>query len=75
MPKENNQTNSSSGSNNGTSNQQRNRTRNGASHSGGYQRSRKRRGGKPKNASAQTPVKVSFLGGLNEIGKNMTLYD
>jgi len=75
MPKENNQTNSSSGSNNGTSNQQRNRTRNGASHSGGDQRSRKRRGGKPKNASAQTPVKVSFLGGLNEIGKNMTLYD
>ncbi len=37
---------------------------------------------KPRNGSAkkhrkiqETPVKISFLGGLNEVGKNMTLYE
>lgn len=43
----------------------------------GKQKSRKRRGGgsKGQNSTFVNPVKISFLGGLNEIGKNMTLYD
>lgn len=34
-----------------------------------------RQGGQQKKKTFKTPVKVSFLGGLNEIGKNMTLYE
>ena len=38
---------------------------------------------KPRNGSAkkrskgerELPIKISFLGGLNEVGKNMTLYE
>lgn len=42
----------------------------------GKQKSRKRRGGnKGQSSTFHNPVKISFLGGLNEIGKNMTLYD
>lgn len=35
---------------------------------------RRKNPNKPKTVR-QTPVKISFLGGLNEIGKNMTLYE
>ena len=31
--------------------------------------------GKIKPPVKNTPVKVSFLGGLNEVGKNMTVYE
>lgn len=45
----------------------------------GKQKSRRRRGGsrgsKGQKKTFSNPVKISFLGGLNEIGKNMTLYD
>ena len=34
----------------------------------------KRRGRPPKKASTP-PVKISFIGGLNEIGKNVTMYE
>lgn len=30
---------------------------------------------KTKNSTFKVPVRISFLGGLNEIGKNMTLYE
>ncbi|MBQ0136037.1 MAG: ribonuclease J [Oscillospiraceae bacterium] len=30
---------------------------------------------KTKNSTFKMPVRISFLGGLNEIGKNMTLYE
>lgn len=30
---------------------------------------------KTKNSTFKLPVRISFLGGLNEIGKNMTLYE
>lgn len=63
MPKENTQNHTSS------------RARNNAARNG-KQKSRKRRGGnKGLNSTFHNPVKISFLGGLNEIGKNMTLYD
>lgn len=63
MPKENTQNHTSS------------RARNNAARNG-KQKSRKRRGGnKGQNSTFHNPVKISFLGGLNEIGKNMTLYD
>ncbi|MCL2486308.1 MAG: ribonuclease J [Oscillospiraceae bacterium] len=38
----------------------------------------KRRGRPPKNAGQNqntSPVKISFIGGLNEIGKNVTMYE
>ena len=28
-----------------------------------------------KNTGNETPIKIAFLGGLNEVGKNMTLYE
>ncbi len=36
---------------------------------------RKKSGSRNKKGGAKPTVKISFLGGLNEIGKNMTLYE
>ncbi|MDR3312863.1 MAG: ribonuclease J [Oscillospiraceae bacterium] len=33
------------------------------------------RRGRPPKANAQEPLKVVFLGGLNEVGKNITMYE
>ena len=49
----------------------------------GYQKQSKKSFSKSRNGSAkkyrkssnETPVKIAFLGGLNEVGKNMTLYE
>ena len=48
---------------------------NSAAKRNGNQRGRRRKGGRKKNSPAAPSVKISFLGGLNEIGKNMTLYE
>ena len=42
-----------------------------------YNKNYRRRNGSHKKDSGtfQLPLKVSFLGGLNEIGKNMTLFE
>ena len=36
---------------------------------------RRRNASKKDSGTFQLPLKVSFLGGLNEIGKNMTLFE
>ncbi len=59
--------------------QQKNR----ASQSNQLKQSKKTSYSKPRNGSAkkynkkanEIPVKIAFLGGLNEVGKNMTLYE
>ncbi len=65
MPKEQNVnvTNNQVNANNNNNKQKRNNTKK----TGRY--------GKIKPPVRSTPVKVSFLGGLNEVGKNMTVYE
>ena len=50
----------------------------------GFQSKQKKSYSKPRNGSAkkhnkkavnETPIRIAFLGGLNEVGKNMTLYE
>ncbi len=65
MPKEQNvnDTNNQANANNNNNKQKRDNTKK----SGRY--------GRIKPPVKSTPVKVSFLGGLNEVGKNMTVYE
>ncbi len=41
----------------------------------GYPKSRNGSAKKYKKSEKEFPVKIAFLGGLNEVGKNMTLYE
>ena len=52
-----------------TSNTQKNRQSNISS------KSKSRTAQAEKGSKTSSPVRISFLGGLNEIGKNMTLYE
>ncbi len=60
----------------------KNQTKNKKSYNG-YQKQGKKSFSKSRNGSAkkyrktanELPVKIAFLGGLNEVGKNMTLYE
>ncbi len=42
---------------------------------GGAASQQPRRRGRPPKTNRQEPLKVAFLGGLNEVGKNLTLYE
>ncbi len=76
MQKKNNK-NSSSKENNFKNQQKSRKSQN------TQQKQNKKSYSKPRNGSAkkykktvnETPVKIAFLGGLNEVGKNMTLYE
>ena len=60
---------------NGMKNQQKNRNfRSNKKQQKGYSKSRNGSAKKYRKIH-ETPVKISFLGGLNEVGKNMTLYE
>ena len=41
----------------------------------GYSKPRNGSAKKYKKADNETPIRIAFLGGLNEVGKNMTLYE
>ena len=59
----------------GMKNQQKSRNfRGGKKQQKGYSKSRNGSAKKYRKIN-ETPVKISFLGGLNEVGKNMTLYE
>ena len=60
---------------NSVKNQQKSRNfRNGKKPQRSYSKSRNG-SAKKYRKTQETPVKISFLGGLNEVGKNMTLYE
>ena len=44
-------------------------------HKKGYSKPRNGSAKKYKKAEKELPVRIAFLGGLNEVGKNMTLYE
>lgn len=56
-----------------------NRSSNGASRKKAVQRKSgfngKRQTSAPRKKAPEVPIKITFLGGLNEVGKNMTLYE
>ncbi len=56
----------------------KNKTKNGKSKTNTKQSASKSRNGsakKHRKTVKETPVRIAFLGGLNEVGKNMTLYE
>ena len=61
----------------------RNQSKDKSKHKGFQYKKGGKQGFKSRNGSAkkyrkpvdETPVKIAFLGGLNEVGKNMTIYE
>ena len=81
MQKKNNSENNTKKSNN-QQNKQNKQTKQRKTQAAQTKQAKRPASSKPRNGSAkkyrktnELPLKIAFLGGLNEVGKNMTLYE